>query len=596
MQAAPVPSSSGEVSVQADARAIGAEDSVPTLARLSPALPVLLIPESAAAKRFEQAANDFRQLFPAALCYVKIVPVDEVVTLELFHREDDHLQRLMLDEAGKSELNRLWDELHFVSRDLLTVEDAYEQLMQFATQDGDPSVFAKLRQPIQERAQSFRDALVAAEPMHLRDVLSFASRAYRRPLSQPRADEFSTLYSTLRAEGLDHETSIRLLIARILVSTQFLYRQEAAKSGAASTPVDDYELASRLSYCLWSGPPDEELMQLAGANRLSDPQTLKAQVARMIRDSRIERMAREFGCQWLQIRDVGSLDEKSEKLFPEFAQGRQLLQRESELYWKDWMQSSRPFKELLQSDHTFLNESLAKYYGIEAIVGEQFRKVAGMSKRGRSGLITLGAVMSVQSGASRTSPILRGNWISEVLLGDKLPKPPKNVPPLPADESTETLSVRELVLRHTQDAACAHCHARIDPFGLALENFDPIGRFRTKDLAGHTIDATTTLPDGTKIDGAASLTEYLVNQKRSQVTKQFSRKILGYALGRAVQLSDLPLLQQLETQLADDDSRASFEHVMQTIVLSRQFLHIRGKDSPISNDEVQETNPSGAEK
>jgi hypothetical protein len=232
---------------------------------------------------------------------------------------------------------------------------------------------------------------------------------------------------------------------------------------------------------------------------------------------------------------------------------------------------------LFDSDYTFLNGSLAAYYQIPGVTGERWRRVDGVKQYGRGGVLGFGATLAKQSGASRTSPILRGNWVAEVLLGDKLPRPPKEVPRLPEDEAAETLTVRQLVERHSSDPRCATCHRRIDGYGFALEGYDAIGRARTQDLAGRTIETSAIVFDGTHVDGAEGLRQYLLNQKREVVVGQFCRKLLGYALGRSVLLSDKPLLGEMQHQLAQHEYHVSA--AVDTILRSRQFREIRGQDA-----------------
>ena len=539
--------------------------------------PIVVRDGSAARKRIEASFEEFRHWFPAALCYTKIVPVDEVVTLTLFYREDDHLQRLMLDDVQKAKLNRLWDELHFVSHDALTLVDAYIQLMEFATQDADPKVFEPMRKPINDRAAAFRKTLLDAEPKHLDALIAFAGQAYRRPLTADEASELRGLYRKLREQELPHDEAFRFTLARVFIAPAFLYRLEKAPVGAAAAAVSDSELASRLSYFLWSSQPDGELRALADAGRLHEPEVLKPQSKRMLADARTRRLATEFACQWLHIYDFDSHDEKSETHFPEFADLRGDMYEESIRFFTDLFQQDRSVLSILDADHTFLNEKLAKHYGIAGVTGPEWRRVEGAKKSSRGGILSLGTTLSKQSGASRTSPILRGNWLSEVVLGEKLPKPPKNVPQLP-DTVPAGLTERQLIERHSIDEACIKCHARIDPFGFALENFDAIGRFRQKDAGGLAIDTRTTLPDGTQIEGLSNLRDYLVTTRRDAFLRQFCRKLLGYSLGRGVQLSDEPLLSEMQQQLAKHDFR--FTVAVETILASRQFREIRGGQHP----------------
>lgn len=550
--------------------------------RLSYAAPILVNEQGAARKRFEQAFADFRAVFPAALCYTKIVPVDEVVTLTLFHREDEPLRRLMLDDAEAAELDRLWTELHFISHDALTLVDALEQLLEFATQDADPSVFEPLREPVAVRAAAFRQSLVDAEPRQLDALIEFAALAYRRPLAENEATELRALYHRLRQEDLPHDEAFRLTLARILISPAFLFRLEsgaqaalANESGAPpSRPISDWELATRLSYFLWASQPDTELRALAASGTLHDPAVLNAQARRMLQDPKAERLAREFACQWLHIYEFDALDEKSERHFPEFAELRGDMYEEAIRFFADAFRQDASIVSYFDADHTFVNARLADFYGLAPGDSDAWRRAEGLRVAGRGGVLGFAATLAKQSGASRTSPILRGNFVSEVLLGEKLPKPPAGVPVLPEDEAaTAGLTVRQLVERHTSDARCAKCHRRIDPLGFALEEFDAIGRRRDMDLASRPIDAHTTLPDGTQVDGLAGLRDYLTHTRRDALVRQFCRKLLGYSLGRSVQLSDQPLLDQMMERLAQNDFR--FSAAVETILASEQFRSIR---------------------
>ncbi len=480
--------------------------------------------------------------------------MDEVITLTLFYREDDHLVRLMLNPAQAARLDRLWDELRFVSQDALTLVDALAQLMEYASQDADPSVFAPLRKPFSDRAAAFRQRLRDAEPIQLKALLDFAARAYRRPLTETESHELRTLYATLRKEGLGHDEAFHLTMARVFVGSPFLYRLEKPGSLAGQSPVSDFELASRLSYFLWSSQPDDELMRIAAAGKFHETGTLLSQTRRMLRDAKTRRLATEFACQWLHIYDFDQLDEKSERHFPTFNKLRGAMYEESIQFFTDFFQSDRRVLDILDADYTFLNQELAEHYGIRGLTGAAWRRVDGAKKFSRGGILSQATTLAKQSGAARTSPILRGNWISEVLLGERLPRPPKGVPPLPDDESaTAGLTVRQLVEKHSTDVKCAVCHRRIDPFGFALERYDAIGRWRDKDLGDRPIDTQTKTLDGTQLDGAEGLRNYLVSVRRDAFVRQFCRKLLGYALGRSVQLSDEPLMTEIQNVLKAKD-------------------------------------------
>jgi hypothetical protein len=560
-------------------------------ARLSQATPIVVNNGSAARRRIEASFEKFRAVFPLALCYTKIVPVDEVVTLTLYYREDEPLRRLMLTDEETRRLDRLWSELHFISRDALKLVDAFLQLLEYASQDADPKVFEPMRKPINDRAAAFKKALVDAEPSHVDALIDFSARAYRRPLTTMESKELRGLYRRLRQQGLSHDEAFRFTLARVFVSPAFLYRRETAPVGPDSAPVSDWELASRLSYFLWSSQPDVELRTVAANGTLHKPEVLARQARRMLADARVRRLATEFACQWLHIYDFDSLSEKSEKFFPEFAELRGDMYEESILFFTDAFQRDASVLSLLDADHTFVNDRLVRFYGIAdktpsadaapsptASTSNGWRRIEGIRRYGRGGLLGLSTTLAKQSGASRTSPILRGNWVSEVLLGEKLPKPPKDVPKLPEDETAlDRLTVRQLVERHVSDIRCSTCHRKFDPFGFALEGFDAIGRLRQHDLGGHSVDTKTQLPDGKTIDGITGLRDYLGVTRRDVFVHQFCRKLLGYALGRGVQLSDERLLAQMQQRLKASNYR--FSVAVEAILQSRQFREIRGRDA-----------------
>lgn len=555
---------------------------VAALARPASDLPIVTAEASDARAKLEADVEAFRQLFPAALCYATIVPVDEAVTLTLYHREDDHLSRLMLPDAEHAELDRLWNELHFISQDAFTKVDALAQLIEYATQDADPSAFLPLREPYDAQAAAFRQELLDAEPQHVDAVVKFAARAYRRPLTDAESHQLRELYSTFRAEELDHEAAVRLMLARLFASPAFLYRLEQPATGTASAPVSDWELATRLSYFLWSSAPDDQLCQLAAANQLHEPAVLVQQTRRMLADERTNRLASEFACQWLHIRGFETHDEKSETHFPTFNALRAAMAQESSLFFTDLFQHDRSVLSILDADHTFLNDALAAHYEIPNVTGPEWRRVDGVRQYGRGGILGQGTTLAANSGASRTSPILRGVWISEVLLGERLPKPPAGVPPLPDDQAaSDELTVRQLVERHVSDPKCSVCHRRIDPYGFALEEYDAIGRRRSTEPNGQPIDAHGVLTDATELNGVDGLRSYIGETRRSAFVRQFCKKLLGFALGRSVLLTDEPLLAEMEAALAANDYRVSA--AIEAIVLSRQFREIRGVDATAAN-------------
>jgi hypothetical protein len=301
----------------------------------------------------------------------------------------------------------------------------------------------------------------------------------------------------------------------------------------------------------------------------------------MLADARIRRMAVEFGCQWLHVRDFDQLDEKSEQAFPEFAGLRGDMYEETIRFFEDLLRSDGSVLSLLDADHTFVNERLAAFYGIPGIEGAEWRKVEGVKSHARGGILAMASTLAKQSGASRTSPILRGNWVSEFLLGDRLPKPPKGVPVLP-ETTPAGMTERQLIEVHSSDPACSKCHARIDPFGFSLEQFDTIGRRRERDSQNQPIDAAAVLPDGTAITGLDGLRDYLLHTRRRDFLDTFCRRLLGYALGRSVQLSDEPLLNDMRLALEQNNYRISA--ALTRIVLSPQFRSIRGLEQQLAGE------------
>jgi len=540
--------------------------------------PIIAAPASPSRKRFELAMEAHRRLFPVSLCYPQIVPADEVLTLTQFHREDEPLMRLLLDENEQRALDRLWSELRFVSEDPLKLAEVLDSLVE-TTKLQQEDAFSAAVQPFHERAERFRTHVKEAEPRQLEALLSFAARVYRRPLEEAEITDLRTLYQRFRSEDMSHEEAFRLLLARLFAAAPFLYRLESVPEGNRSAAVSSWELAGRLSYFLWSSLPDDELFAAATSGALCRNDELERQTVRMLRLPPIRRLATEFGCQWLHVYDFPATEAKNEQLYPEFATLRRDMYEEPILFLTDLIQRDGSLLDLLDADHTFANERLAKFYGLPNVTGDEWRRVDGTREHGRGGLLGFAAILAKQSGASRTSPILRGNWVSETLLGEKLPRPPQDVPQL-AESVPVGLTERQLIERHSSDATCAKCHQRIDPLGFALEGFDAIGRRRATTSAAVAIDTRTRLVDGREIDGLPGLRDYLLQHRRDTVVRHFCRKLLGYALGREIQLSDQPLLDEMLRRLADNEYRVSI--VFLSIIQSRQFREIRASDSQLA--------------
>ncbi|MEX0689112.1 MAG: DUF1592 domain-containing protein, partial [Pirellulales bacterium] len=341
------PIAPADASVQVEANA----DAASGLAAggLVPALPVVARKDSAAWVKFEKAFADVRDLFPKAVCYGRIVPVDEAVTLNLYYREDDQLRRLMLGDAEAEELDRLWDELLFIAQEPLEFEDVFEQIMGYASQDRPELVkrWTPIKPAIAAYAEAFRKRLVEAEPRQVDAVVALAGRAFRRPLEPQEEARLRTLYDTLRKKDVPHEDAIRAIVAHVLVSPDFLYKLEVAGPGTSPAPVSDYELATRLSYFLWSSMPDADLLAAAESGRLHEPEVLKLEVRRMLAAPAARRLAEEFGTQWLHVHGFSSLDEKNAELFPTFADLRADMEEETVRFLDDFFRNDRSILSLI---------------------------------------------------------------------------------------------------------------------------------------------------------------------------------------------------------------------------------------------------------
>ncbi len=433
----------------------------------------MALPNSDAYQRLVRRLDDFRQCFPTFICYPHIIPVDEVVCLKQYHRDDEPLVRLFLNDEAKHRLDRLWEEHRFVSQWPVAESNYLPLFIGFTTQDQPKELttyYEGLREPFRKRAQAFEGELEAATPRQLEALLDFAARAFRRPLRDDERDALASQYKAFRAKGVSADEAFRGVLTRILVSPSFLFRIEHAPPGKKPGPVSDYELATRLSYFLWSTLPDGELTHLAAEGKLHDREVVRQQAQRMLQDSRVRALAVEFGTQWIHVRDFAEFNEKNEKLFPTFdANLRSDIYEESVRFFQDLFQNDDPVTCLIDADFTYLNESLARHYGITGVTGPEWRKVEGVKKYGRGGVLALASVLSKEAGASRTSPILRGNWIVETLLGEKLPWPPPDVPKVADEQAAGELTMRQIIEKHTQTASCAVCHQRIDPFGFSLE-------------------------------------------------------------------------------------------------------------------------------
>jgi hypothetical protein len=399
-------------------------------------------------------------------------------------------------------------------------------------------------------------------------VSTLARRAYRRPVTAADLSSLMKFYDAGRAEK-GFERGIEMALRAVLVSPKFIFRIERDPSGLApGTPyrVSDIELASRLSFFLWSSIPDDELLDAASRGRLRKGDELDRQVRRMLADPRSQALVSNFAGQWLHIRNLrNSTPDKND--FPDFDDNlRQALERELELFVGSIIAEDRSVLDLMTADYTFVNERLAKHYRIPNVYGPHFRRVT-ITDEPRKGLLGKGGVLLVTSHADRTSPVVRGKWILDNLIGTPPPPAPANVPPFPEETPGAPKSVRARMEQHRASPACASCHRIMDPIGLALENFDAVGVWRTQE-AGASIDASGELADGSRINGAVELRQSLL--KRSDVlVGTMTEKLLTYALGRSVEAHDMPTVREIVRRSAADDYR--FSSLVRGIVTSVPF-------------------------
>jgi hypothetical protein len=352
-------------------------------------------------------------------------------------------------------------------------------------------------------------------------------------------------------------------------------------AAVSSQPLSPYALASRLSYFLWASMPDEELLRHAASGDLSKPEVLIAQTRRMLNDDRVRGLATEFAGNWLQFRHFETLNSVDRERFPAFNNDlREAMFQEPIRYIADAFESDRSMLDLLYGRYTFVNPVLAKHYRMPPVNGnnETWVRVDNADKYKRGGLLPMAVFLTQNSPGLRTSPVKRGNWTVQRVLGEVIPPPPPVVPELPSDESKSNLSVRDLLAQHRENPLCAACHAKFDSFGLAFEGYGPVGDSRRRDLAGRKIDTEVTYPGGSKGNAIEGLLTYIRENRQQQFVNNFIRKLLSYSLNRSLQLSDESLIETMENGIAAQQYRMNW--VVETIVASPQFLNKRRPDAP----------------
>ena len=399
-------------------------------------------------------------------------------------------------------------------------------------------------------------------------LTALSRRAFRRAVSSDDVEPLVQLYSTGR-RGRDFEAGIQKAIQALLTSPEFLFRAEQDPPKAAPGSVyrvSEVELASRLSFFLWSSIPDDQLLDLAAGGRLSDPVVFERQVRRMLQDRRADALVTNFAGQWLHLRNVETV-QPDPVIFPFDEQLRQAFSDETRLLFASIVREDRSILDVLTADYTYLNQRLAEHYGVKNIYGSQLRRVP-VSDPNRRGLLGHGSILTLTSYPNRTSVVQRGKWVLENLLGTPPPPPPPDVPQLQPSRDGQALTMREQMEAHRASPVCSSCHARMDPIGFALENYDGVGKWRTED-AGAPIDARGTLPDGTEFRGGAGLTDLLLTKYKDDVVRTATEKLLTYALGRGVEYFDAPTVRAIARDAAKDDYR--FSSLVLAVTTSRPF-------------------------
>ena len=592
--------------------------------------PDLVVPAAERA-RYEAAFARFASVFPDVF-YVKergrYFPDDSEDKGRLlsagyhnvmgYWRDDTPLMELILDDAGQRRLNRLWDEFDFISDYtahtwvqfyfnqsgevqgkgaesgtfrpsdkavsaspvIFELRDAY---LAKAAPSNNPVAMEAIRyhfQWVNDTLRSVERMREEAEPKHVESLVKFAAKAWRRPLSAEERGEVIGYYHSLREkEGLTHEEAIRDSIVRVLMSPQFCYRVDLVEASAgnrqgSTAPLSEYALASRLSYFLWSSMPDDDLLARAAAGDLRRPEVLAAQARRMLKDERARGLAVEFGGNWLDFRRFEELNTVDRDRFPSFTNElREAMFEEPARFIENMIHNDLPVLDLLYADYTFVNPVLARHYGMPQPASGVWVRVDEAGKYGRGGVLPMAAFLTENAPGLRTSPVKRGYWVVRRVLGETIPPPPPTVPELPADEAQMNLPLREMLAKHRENTTCAACHARFDGLGLAFEGYGPIGERRNVDLAGHPVETQAVFPGGSKGDGFEGVRAYIREHREKDFVDNLSRKLLAYALGRSLMLSDEPLIETIKSMLAADDYR--FTPLVEAIVASPQFRNKR---------------------
>ncbi len=387
------------------------------------------------------------------------------------------------------------------------------------------------------------------------NVKRLAFRAFRRPVEEEQIERLLALYDEARKGGESWEEGVRLCVRALLVSPSFLFRMEDDRPGDEPVRLGDFEIACRLSYFLWSSMPDDNLLEAATAKKLHDPAEVAAQVRRMLADPKAAVLAENFVSQWLRTREMKTAVNPARDKFPEFTPAlRDAMYQEVTEFFQALLREDRTLTDLLDCNYSYANGTLAKYYGLPGIEGDEFRRVE-LTDRNRGGVITMGAVLTLTSYPRRTSPVLRGKWVMEEILGTPPPPPPPMIKILPtSDQPKNGLTFRQQLEFHRRKVECTGCHTRMDPLGMGLENFNPIGLWRTE-IAGQPVDANGELPDGRRFASPAEMKAVLLERKDDFV-RNLTERMLSYALGRGIEAGDWITVRQIANAVAKDGYRA----------------------------------------
>ena len=584
----------------------------------------LVNPDHKIAAELRESCEALCRLFPNRFYYV-----DDTRGLsagfhliEGFFRDDQPLCKHVLNDDELRELDRLWLELDFgtqiaerMLRGFVFFERSERNFMKHADFDSfkeeDPELtkletvqrledayfarsngkkltadeiavhpihtfFADIRDGLKRRGE----LLEKAKSKYLAQLESFGEKAFRRPLTSAESANLRSFFEKLSSnpeQGI--EQAVRASVIRLLVSPHFCYRLDPSPAGNTVEQLSDLALASRLSYFLWSSQPDEALLKVAREGKLRDEGELLRQTKRMLQDPKVSGLALEFFGPWLRYRDFLEQESVSREVFTSFDDALKLAMfEEPTRFTTKLLQTNAPLTELLNSDKTLVNKRLAQHYGLPFSGNkEEWIEATGLHAQGRSGILGMAVFLTKNSQPQRTSPVKRGFWVIHHLLGEHIPPPPPDVVALPAKETdTGGKTIRQLLALHTEDAKCARCHVRFDGVGLAMEGFDAIGRARKQDLAGRAIDNVVPLPSGKEARGVPEFAAYLAAERADDFGRTLSHKLLGYALGRSLQLSDQPLLDRLQEILQKNGFRS--DTLIETVVTSPQFRTQRSRD------------------